>query len=74
MGLFLVTGTVTTLMLGCWGLTCLLLPRYVPKALNQEGWSPRQLRWLGIVLVILALVLSRVIVYPYISMWRAGEL
>jgi hypothetical protein len=74
MGVFLAVGLLTTLVLGGWGFTCLVLPRYVPKALNQEGWTHRQLRWLGLILIILAVVASRVIVYPYISMWRAGEL
>jgi ABC-type enterochelin transport system permease subunit len=74
MGVFLAVGLLTTLTLGGWGFTCLVLPHYVPKALNQEGWTYKQLRWLGIILIILAVVASRVIVYPYISMWRAGEL
>lgn len=74
MGVFLAVGLLTTLMLGSWGFICLLLPGYVPKALNQEGWSSKQLRWLGILLLVVAIVASRVVVYPYFSMWRAGEL
>jgi hypothetical protein len=69
MGIFLSVGLLTTLMLGGWGFMCLVLPGYVPKALNQEGLSSKQLRWL-----VVAIVASRVIVYPYVSMWRAGEL
>ncbi len=70
----LIIGAATTLLLGVWGLICLLLPRYVPKALNQENLSPRQLRLLGLVLLICAAAASQVIVLPYINMWRVGEL
>jgi hypothetical protein len=74
MEITLFAGAATTFLLGGWGLICLVLPRYVPKALNQEKLSSKQLRWLGVILIIVAIAASRVIVVPYLNMWRAGEL
>jgi uncharacterized protein YjeT (DUF2065 family) len=74
MELQFISGSVVTILLGLWGLTCLFFPRYVPKALNAEKFTHRQLRLLGLVLLIITAIASLIIVVPYVQLLMAGEL